>query len=170
MALVRPFVFQIVGYQNSGKTTMSESLIKILKGSGLRVASVKHHGHGGKPDVQEQKDSARHLAAGAEAVLVEGGGRLLIQSEKDEWTIDEQLALLSAFKPQVIIIEGHKFAAYPKIVLLRNKDDEQLLHELESVFATVYWQNEPGIECPAFPIQDSKTAENLAELIVGHLK
>ncbi|CEG26086.1 molybdopterin-guanine dinucleotide biosynthesis protein B [Bacillus sp. B-jedd] len=169
MALVRPFVFQVVGYQNSGKTTLSESMIKILKEAGCRVASIKHHGHGGKPDVLEQKDSARHLAAGAEAVLVEGAGRLLIHSEKDEWTLEEQLTLLSAFKPDLILIEGHKHAAYPKILLLRNEEDERLLHELKNILAAAYWQSKPDTDYPAFPIQHSEIAENLAELIMGHL-
>lgn len=169
MALVRPFVFQVVGYQNSGKTTLSEALIKILKGIGLSVASIKHHGHGGKPDLLEEKDSARHLASGSEAVLVEGSGRLLIHSEKDEWPLDVQLNILSAFKPGLILIEGHKYAAYPKIVLLRNREDEQLLHDLENIIAIAYWQNKPESDYPAFPIQHSKTAENLAGLILRHL-
>ncbi|RHW43198.1 molybdopterin-guanine dinucleotide biosynthesis protein B [Neobacillus notoginsengisoli] len=169
MAVVRPFIFQIVGFQNSGKTTLSESLITIFKEAGLKVSSIKHHGHGGKPEVHEQKDSARHLSAGAEAVLVEGGGRLLIHSEKEEWTLEEQLAMLSAFYPDVILIEGHKNAAYPKIVLLRNEQDEILLQQLENILALAYWQNKPETSYPAFPITGSHTAPKLVELLKGHL-
>ncbi|GAA3320219.1 hypothetical protein GCM10020331_030320 [Ectobacillus funiculus] len=45
---VRPVILQIAGYQNSGKTTVAEQIISSLTKEGLRVASFKHHGHGGK--------------------------------------------------------------------------------------------------------------------------
>ena len=49
MALVTPFIFQIVGYQNSGKTTFLNKLISHLTAVGINTATIKHHGHGGKP-------------------------------------------------------------------------------------------------------------------------
>ena len=54
-------VFQIVGYQNSGKTTLMEKVISGAAEKGVRVAYIKHHGHGGAPDA---KDSTRHQQAG----------------------------------------------------------------------------------------------------------
>ncbi|HJV30673.1 MAG TPA: molybdopterin-guanine dinucleotide biosynthesis protein MobB, partial [Bacillales bacterium] len=89
MALVKPMIFQVVGYQNSGKTTFITKILKQLKIEGDSVGVIKHHGHGGKPDVYEQKDSARHIENGAIATIVEGNGRLLLQAEQAMWTLQE---------------------------------------------------------------------------------
>ena len=39
-------IIKFVGYSESGKTTLIENIIKKLKLSGLRVATVKHDVHG----------------------------------------------------------------------------------------------------------------------------
>ena len=40
---------QVVGFKNSGKTTLIARWIRLLKNKGLTVAVLKHHGHGGQP-------------------------------------------------------------------------------------------------------------------------
>ncbi|WP_409274398.1 molybdopterin-guanine dinucleotide biosynthesis protein B [Neobacillus sp. SCS-31] len=172
MAMVRPFVFQLAGYQNSGKTTLAESMIRLLKEAGLSVASMKHHGHGGKPDIPEGKDSSRHMAAGADAVLVEGGGRLVLQAEKKLWALEDQINLLCAFNPHVILIEGYKYASYPKIILLRNSEEDKRLLELENIIAAVYWDNEPKVNAkyPLYPLLDKQTPGSLAKLILEKIE
>ena len=97
MALVKPVIYQVVGYQNSGKTTFLLKLIQVLKGYDLKVATIKHHGHGGYPDVSQQKDSSKHLDAGAAVALVEGEGRIVLQAEDSNWNLDEQIKLMELF-------------------------------------------------------------------------
>jgi molybdopterin-guanine dinucleotide biosynthesis protein B len=108
-------------------------VIKNLSEQGYQVATVKHHGHGGKPDLPEQKDSGRHVKAGALASLIEGEGRVLLQAEKQEWSLQEQLKLLSVLTPDAVLIEGHKHEGFPKAVLLRGSDDLHLLDELTNI-------------------------------------
>lgn len=38
-------ILQVVGFKNSGKTTMISRWVRLLKENGLTVAVVKHHGH-----------------------------------------------------------------------------------------------------------------------------
>ncbi|QQK74745.1 molybdopterin-guanine dinucleotide biosynthesis protein MobB [Salicibibacter cibarius] len=40
-------VLQVVGYKNSGKTTLMEELVKAFSAREMHVAALKHHGHGG---------------------------------------------------------------------------------------------------------------------------
>lgn len=40
-------ILQIVGYQNSGKTTLVEKMVHALTEREMKVATIKHHGHGG---------------------------------------------------------------------------------------------------------------------------
>ncbi|MCQ6274333.1 molybdopterin-guanine dinucleotide biosynthesis protein B [Bacillus sp. V3B] len=136
--MVKPFVFQIVGYQNSGKTTFMNTLLAQLKLKGLKVVTIKHHGHGGKPTVSKEKDSASHIRAGAVASLVEGGGRLILQVENMDWSLEDKLRFISELKPDLIIVEGHKYERYPKLVFIRNEDDQHLLHELDRIELILY--------------------------------
>ena len=133
MALVKPVLFQIAGYQNSGKTTLSLRLIKELTAAGLKVATIKHHGHGGRPEVAEAKDSDMHVKAGAAVSLVEGGGRMIIQAENGKWSLSEEIDMLSFFKPDVILIEGYKNELYPKAVILRDESDLELVEKLDNI-------------------------------------
>jgi len=138
VALVKPVIFQVAGYQDSGKTTLSLKLIEHLSASGLKIATVKHHGHGGKPEVNESKDSGRHIAAGAAVSLVEGEGRILIQAEQKQWTLLEEIEMLSFFKPDVILVEGYKNEKYPKAVILRDEGDLELLDKLPDIKVVFY--------------------------------
>lgn len=161
MALV---IFQIAGFQNSGKTTLSLKVIDKLAKAGLKIATVKHHGHGGKPDVLETKDSGRHISAGAAVSLVEGDGRILIQAEQQEWRLSDEIAILSSFKPDVILIEGHKRERYPKAVILRDESDVELLHTLENIQVVFFrdgaWTDEiDSIGVPAFHLDDDAGLE-----------
>jgi molybdopterin-guanine dinucleotide biosynthesis adapter protein len=169
VALVKPVVFQVVGYQNSGKTTYTLKLIQRLKNLGITTATIKHHGHGGKPDVKEGKDSVKHLEAGAGISIVEGGGRLILQAEGTEASLEEQIKLLGIFQPNVILVEGYKHKPYPKVLLIRNQTDLQLLDEVTNVKAIVYWQEETkaSIEAnvPCFVINDDNSVDWIVKIL-----
>lgn len=131
--MVKPVIFQITGFQNSRKTTLSQHLISHLAAEGLQICTIKHHGHGGKPEVSEGKDSAKHITAGATASIVEGEGRLILQAEKEIWDLESQLKILGCMECELILVEGHKHAKYPKAVLVRNSEDLELLTELSNI-------------------------------------
>ncbi|MCM3586125.1 molybdopterin-guanine dinucleotide biosynthesis protein B [Mesobacillus maritimus] len=133
--MVRAPIFQLVGYQNSGKTTTMYEVIQRLSSDGFKIVTIKHHGHGGKPDIVEKKDSGRHVNAGALGSIIEGEGRILLQAEQTSWSLEAQILLANALTPDLILIEGHKQEKYPKAVLLRNDRDKHLLNELNSIQA-----------------------------------
>lgn len=163
MALeLSPFVFQIAGYQNSGKTTLTEKVIAGLADLGESAVTIKHHGHGGRPDVAANKDSSRHMAAGAKASIVEGEGRLLLHAENNHWSLEAQIELASSFQPDFIIIEGHKKAQYPKVLLLKNISEIPLFQQSVNVKAVFCWDMEIAAELkgiPVFSIDDDSGLE-----------
>lgn len=169
MALVNAVVFQVVGFQNSGKTTFIRKLIETLANNGVKTAVIKHHGHGGKPDVLEHKDSSKHVSAGAIAAITAGDGRLLLQAEGQELSLPEQIQLLDFFHPDLILIEGHKFSGYPKVVLLKEIGDVDLLHRLTNIKAVIYWQEEikdlvkGWFDLPCFSINDRSAEQFIVE-------
>ncbi|ARJ24300.1 molybdopterin-guanine dinucleotide biosynthesis protein B [Bacillus mycoides] len=131
-------ILQIVGYQNSGKTTLVEKLVHALTEREMKVATIKHHGHGGFPEVA-QKDSERHRKAGAVVSSVEGAGLLSLSSLRDEWSLQEIIRLYEFFEVDKILIEGYKAENYPKVVLLRSAEDAELLHKVENIVAVITW-------------------------------
>ncbi|PEA67385.1 molybdopterin-guanine dinucleotide biosynthesis protein B [Bacillus toyonensis] len=135
-------IIQIVGYQNSGKTTFVEKVVHALAESEMKVATIKHHGHGGFPEVA-QKDSERHRKAGAVVSSVEGAGLLSLSSLREEWSLQEIIRLYEFFEVDTILIEGYKKENYPKIVLLRSAEDVELVHKVENVVAVITWYNAP---------------------------
>ncbi|MGE6540200.1 molybdopterin-guanine dinucleotide biosynthesis protein B [Bacillus luti] len=135
-------ILQIVGYQNSGKTTLVEKVVHALAESGMKVATIKHHGHGGFPEVA-QKDSERHRKAGAVVSSVEGAGLLSLSSLKEEWSLQEIIRLYEFFEVDTILIEGYKKEKYPKVVLLRSAEDIELLHKVENIVAVIVWHDVP---------------------------
>ncbi|PQZ55920.1 molybdopterin-guanine dinucleotide biosynthesis protein B [Bacillus sp. MYb209] len=135
-------ILQIVGYQNSGKTTLVEKMVHALAEREMKVATIKHHGHGGFPEVA-QKDSERHRKAGAVVSSVEGAGLLSLSSLRDEWSLQEIIRLYEFFEVDMILIEGYKTEKYPKVVLLRSAEDAELLHKVENVVAVITWHDAP---------------------------
>ena len=63
-ALKRPAVLAISGVHNSGKTTLLEKLLPVLRSRWLKVGVIKHDGHDFTPDVPGT-DSYRLREAGA---------------------------------------------------------------------------------------------------------
>ncbi|WP_081791203.1 molybdopterin-guanine dinucleotide biosynthesis protein B [Lysinibacillus fusiformis] len=140
-------IIQIVGYQNSGKTTLMEQLIKQATKEGLRVGTIKHHGHGGAPIENSSKDSSRHEQAGARVSAVEGEGTLRLSIHQHSWQLAEILAIYATLSMDIILIEGYKREHYPKVVLLRTAQDRVLLQQMSNILCVIYW--------PSFPIDEN---------------
>jgi molybdopterin-guanine dinucleotide biosynthesis protein B len=175
VALVSPVIFQVVGYQNSGKTTFTAKLIEMLAERGLKTVTIKHHGHGGRPDAAKQKDTEKHLAAGALASIIEGDGRLILQADNYQSTLEDQITLLKFFHPDVILIEGYKLKTYPKLLIIKNINDLSLLKKVNNILAIMYWKKElkdqiaAQLNVPCFSIEDDTAISWIAQLLQGYV-
>lgn len=111
VSAVKPVIFAISGYKNSGKTTLMTRLVAELVRRGLRVATIKHDGHDFQPDVPGT-DSFRHREAGAYGTAVFSNHRFLVTKT---WEKPDESALIAAFpEADVILLEGFKHSSYPK--------------------------------------------------------
>jgi molybdopterin-guanine dinucleotide biosynthesis adapter protein len=127
-------VLQVVGFQNSGKTTFVTEYIKAAVEAHLKVGTIKHHGHGGTSLHQDQqKDTGKHRQAGAYVSIVEGNGSFILSTDKLNLTLSQMITLYNMFELDVIFVEGFKYERYPKVVLLRGEEDIALLDKLENV-------------------------------------
>jgi len=111
-----------VAYSGTGKTTLLEQLIPLLKAKGLRVGIIKHSHHGFDID-QPGKDSYRLHQAGADQTLIASRYRWALVVElgghTEEVYLSQILPALNQDQLDLILIEGFKHEAYPKIELHR---------------------------------------------------
>ncbi|MBY9082098.1 molybdopterin-guanine dinucleotide biosynthesis protein B [Paenibacillus sp. HN-1] len=152
----RPVVCQIVGYKNRGKTTLIAALIPILREQGFSVAVIKHDVHGFEAD-QPGTDTWLHREAGAEGVSITSNESSFVWESRSRRLKE----LISGFcSYDYVLVEGFKNEDFPKMVLVREHTDLELIGGLKNVRAAVCW---PAIRasgefdtlaCPVFEIGD----------------
>lgn len=113
---MKTVIFAISGYKNSGKTTLTEKLVRRLTQMGYRVATIKHDGHDFDPDVPGT-DSYRHRTAGAYGTAVFSRGRWMVVKEQPgepEKQINEHNLIAMFPEADIILLEGFKHSSWPK--------------------------------------------------------
>lgn len=108
-------IFGIVGWKNSGKTTLTARLIAELSSAGYKVAAAKHTHH--TFDVDHQgRNSYKFREAGAREVAIVSAERTAILHElrgEAEPSLGEIVARLSG--SDLVLAEGFKYEPHPKI-------------------------------------------------------
>ncbi len=159
-------IIGIAGYSGSGKTTLIEKVIPCLVAMGFRVSLIKHAHHEFDLD-RPGKDSHRHRLAGATEVLVTSSQRWAMMHElrgAPEPTLEEQL---KHFAPcDVVIVEGWKHHAMPKIEVHRKLAEKPLLFPNDSSVIAVASDESLATALPQFHLDD---AASVAAFIVSTL-
>ncbi|MBH5317562.1 molybdopterin-guanine dinucleotide biosynthesis protein B [Paenibacillus sp. GSMTC-2017] len=131
-----PLIVQIVGYKNTGKTTMVCRLTTYFKEASYRVGTIKRDAH----DFQMDKpgtDTWLHQEAGAHITAISSSKRTAILKQNPD-TLEQLISAMQG-DVDVILIEGFKEASYPKIIMARNTSDLELLKTLLNPIALAYW-------------------------------
>jgi molybdopterin-guanine dinucleotide biosynthesis protein B len=121
-------IIGLAGWSGAGKTTLVTGVIPVLVGRGLKIATVKHAHHEFDTD-QPGKDSWLHRRAGASEVAIVSSRRWAIVHElndEPEPPLSEILAKLSPV--DLVIVEGFKRHAHPKLEVYRATVGKPLLH------------------------------------------
>lgn len=108
-------IFGIVGWKNSGKTTLVARLVKEFTERGLIVSAIKHAHHSFDIDYPET-DSYQLREAGASQVAITSPKRWALMQElrnNPEFSFEN---ILSHIGPcDLILVEGFKKGNFPKI-------------------------------------------------------
>lgn len=112
----RQKIIAVCGVKNSGKTTLIEKLLTELSRKGIKAAVIKHDGHDFSCDVPGT-DSYRFQKAGAYGTAVFSKYRMFVQKEGCGET--EQELIRQFPEAEIILLEGMKDSAYPKIEVIR---------------------------------------------------
>ncbi len=151
----------IVGYSDSGKTTLIEKIVPELKKRGYKIGTIKHDTHGFEID-KEGKDSYRHKKAGASTVLISSPSKIaLIRDVDKELPLNE---LIKYFEDvDLILTEGFKRSSYPKIEVFRKGQQKKLLCTKEDNLIAIVSDQIFDTDVPQF---SWKEVERLVDFIV----
>ncbi|MNC33413.1 Molybdopterin-guanine dinucleotide biosynthesis adapter protein [compost metagenome] len=148
-------VLQIVGYKNSGKTTLACRLIRALSSQGIRVGSAKHDAHHFQLD-DPGTDSSRHLLHGAiETVLTSSEATRIMR--KSETSLEEIVQSMYG-KVDLLIAEGFKSADYPKIALIRNVNEMiNLRSQATNIYMWLSWEEDANMKSVTSAVSKNTT-------------
>ncbi|MEM7193110.1 MAG: molybdopterin-guanine dinucleotide biosynthesis protein B [Pseudomonadota bacterium] len=154
----------IVGWKNSGKTTLAVRLVEELTARGLRIATIKHAHHALRLD-EEGTDSARHRAAGARQVAVVSQKRWALMTEGAEPDFAEIVAKLEPC--DLIVVEGYKSQPIPKIEARRRESERGFaLAERDPHVIAIAADNK--IEASKVPVFELDDVKRIADFVIDH--
>jgi molybdopterin-guanine dinucleotide biosynthesis protein B len=115
-----PKTVSIIGYKNSGKTSVAEALINELTSRGAKVVSIKHTAEDVLLDTPG-KDTERHRKAGAKSVAI-------LHDKAGAIFYDHRLSIQEAAKnlgeADYLVIEGFKTVKNHAKLIIPREDDE----------------------------------------------
>jgi molybdopterin-guanine dinucleotide biosynthesis protein B len=162
-------VVGIVGWKNSGKTTLVEALVQELTRRGLRISTIKHAHHNFDIDTPG-KDSFRHRAAGANEVLVASGKRWALMHERGGDGEPDLMELLHHLGPcDLVLVEGFKYGPQRKIEVRRTLSVGALLADNdETILAVATDDRMLAGRHPCLPLNDiTAIADYVCAELVG---
>ena len=157
----------LAGWSGAGKTTLLVRLIPCLIRRGIAVSTIKHAHHAFDVDTPG-KDSWEHRQAGARQVLVSSARRWALMTELREAPEPGLGFLLSRLSPvDLVIVEGFKADAHPKIEVHRGANGKPWLHPEDAAIRAVA-SDVPPPAGAALPWAHLDDVERIAELALAH--
>jgi len=161
-----PPLLAIVGYSNSGKTTLMVQLIAILSAKGLRIATIKHSHHQPEMDAPG-KDSWRHKQAGSVASMLVGPERMLMVADIKAPVSPQDLAAAFFSDADLVLVEGYASMPCPKIEVVRAARRSDLRCDISDLLAVATDINGLDVNVPVLDLNDG---EAIAAFVLDWVK
>jgi molybdopterin molybdotransferase len=162
-------ILGFAAYSGTGKTTLLEALLPKLTQAGLRIGMLKHAHHNFDVD-KEGKDSYRLRKAGASQMLISSRNRFALMTEtpESESEFDYLLSRFDTDKLDVILVEGCKNIAFPKIELHRDEVGKPWLYPNDdNIIAIAADSDVTDTSLPTMSIND---LDAIAQFVIDYVK
>ncbi len=159
-------VIGFAAFSGTGKTTLLKRLIPVLRRRGLRLGLIKHSHHAFEVD-RAGKDSYRLRHAGATQLVVSSRRRSAVMMQYPEpkkAQLADFLRRLDHSGLDLILVEGYKHAAIPKIELHRPSLGHPLLALDDPAVIAIASDAELDTETPV-PLLTLSQTERIADFI-----
>ena len=161
----------IVAYSGTGKTTLLEKLIPCLQQHGLRLAAIKHSHHDFEID-KKGKDSDRLREAGAQQIVLASQYRTAVIIEGDRSTepdLQQCLTRLDHDRLDLVLVEGFRQAAIPKLEVHRPSREKPLLCQHDTDIIALVCDDTPAIET-SIPLLSLNDVQQVCNFVMDHIK
>lgn len=150
-SLSLPLIFCVSGIKDSGKTGLIIKLINEFIRDGYRVGVIKHDGHEYTMD-QEGTDTYRFTEAGARISAIYSDTQSSV-NRKGKVTAEDMIAACG--NVDVLILEGLKDSAYPKVEVVRRAVSEHTVCATEHLIAVATdVVTQDVVNCPVYDMND----------------
>lgn len=157
-----------VAKSGTGKTTLVIEVIAELKARGFRVGAIKHDAHRFEIDHQG-KDSQRMTAAGADTTLISSPAKHAVVVQHAEAPGIEELIARYFGDVDLVLAEGYKLTALPKIEVHRPAHSATMLcrgERHDPTLLAIASDTELDIDVPQLDLNDPPA---VADFIVSTL-
>ena len=159
-------IIGLAGWSGSGKTTLITKLLPRLIARGQRVSTLKHAHHGFDLD-QPGKDSFMHRTAGATEVVISSAKRFAVLHElrdEPEWDLPDLLTKLAPV--DLVLVEGFKRDAFPKLEIHRAANGKPLIHPDDPHIVAI--ASDIPLPQAKVPVVDLDDIELIADVLLKH--
>jgi len=166
---VTPPLFGVVGWKNSGKTTLMARLIGELAGRGYAVSVIKH-AHAEFEIDRPGRDSFKLREAGACQVALSSPKRFALMRELGDAPERSFAEVLAYAGPcDLVLVEGFKREAFPKIEIRREgaASREPLHGTFPEIVAVA--SDRPETDKETLPVFQLDDIAAMADFIVSQL-
>ena len=125
-------IIGVVGWKNTGKTTLIEKLINEFNKRNLTVSSIKHSHHNFSVD-REGTDSFRHFNAGTnETILASEKKWVKFSRQMSDATPNLPYLIEQIIPVDIVILEGFKGSDHKKVEVIDSMSSRKPLYETDS--------------------------------------
>lgn len=159
-------VYGVIGWKNSGKTSLMERLVFEITGRGFSVSTVKHVHHTVDLD-QPGKDTWRHRQAGAREVVLASADRLaiLVEHRGPEPELPAVLARLAPI--DLVLVEGYKRDPHAKVEVWRAETGHPLIQPGDPLVRAVATDAALTLPVPVLDLNDTRAVADFILHEVG---
>lgn len=159
-------VYGIIGWKNSGKTSLMERLVAEVAGRGFTVSTIKHVHHDVDLD-RPGKDTHRHRSAGAQEVVLAGAARFALMVEHRGPEPELQAVLARLAPVDLVLVEGYKRDAHPKVEVWREATGQPLIQTQDPLVRAVATDAHLMLPVPVLDLNDTKAVADFILREVG---
>ena len=124
-------IIGVVGWKNTGKTTLIEKLIKEFTKRNFTVSTIKHSHHKFSID-RQGTDSYRHFNAGTkETILASEQEWIKFSKQKSNPKPNLPYLIEQIIPVDIVIVEGFKDSKHKKVEVVASTSDEKPLYETD---------------------------------------